>query len=93
MSVEMLQKLVDLTAAPPVTSDPDELLVAFGEMYLARQEVIVSLTQPMPDTPETRALLAELATRDAAWEVALAASRDLIGSSRRNTTKLRTYAR
>jgi len=92
VSVEILKQLVDLTAAPPVTSDPDELLVAFGEMYLARQELLASLTG-LPDNDETRALVIELAARDAVWEIALVASRDQIGSSRRNTTKLRTYAR
>jgi len=93
MSLEVLQQLVELTVTPPATSDPDELLVAFGEMYLARQELIVQLTAPLPDSAEARALVAELAARDASWEVALVASRDAIGSARRNTTKLRTYAR
>lgn len=93
MSLDTLKQLVELTALPPVEADPDELLVAFGEMYLARQQLLVSLTEPLPDTEETRTLVAELAARDAAWEIALVSSRDAIGSARRNTTRLRTYAR
>lgn len=93
MSVDTLKQLVELTPAPPVTSDPDDLLVAFGEMYQARQALLCAMTHPLPDTEETRALIAELAARDAAWELVLTASRDAIGSARRNTTKLRTYAR
>jgi len=92
MSLATLKQLVDVTAAPPVTSDPDELLVAFGEMYLSRQELLDTLSA-VPDTEESRALVAELAARDAVWEAAMVASRDAIGSSRRNTTRLRVYAK
>ncbi|HEY4176528.1 MAG TPA: hypothetical protein VGM90_06845 [Kofleriaceae bacterium] len=93
MSVDRLQALIDLTPAPPATTDPDELIAAFEAMYVARQAVLTTIQEKFPDTTEVRLLVAELAARDAAWETALLVRKDALARARRNTTKLRGYAR
>ncbi|HEY4057130.1 MAG TPA: hypothetical protein VGM39_11005 [Kofleriaceae bacterium] len=93
MTVDILQTLIDMTPAPPATTDPDEFIAAFEAMYAARQAVLITIQERFPDTAEVRLLAAQLAARDAAWETALVERRDALGRARRNTTKLRGYAR
>jgi hypothetical protein len=93
MSIAILHELVALTPAPPENADPDTLLAAFHAMYAARQAVLLTITKPFGESDEARQLVVELASRDAAWERALVASRDAIGAARANTSRLRGYAR
>lgn len=93
MSIDVLHALIDLTPPPPATNDADEFIAAFETMYAARQAVLTSIQEKFPDTSEVRLLVAELAARDAAWETALIERRDALGRARRNTTKLRGYAK
>jgi hypothetical protein len=93
VSAHVLREVVALTALPPETSDVDELLAAFNAMYAARQTLAVSLTLPLDDTEETRALVCEIASRDAAWSRALSTALASVGAARRNASRLRSYAR
>jgi hypothetical protein len=89
---EILRELLALTPVPP-EGDADVVLRAFDAMFEARQQVLVRMQHRLPDTEENRALVRELAARDAAWETALRQARDAVGVARTNTTKLRGYAR
>lgn len=93
MSTALLREAVELTALPPATSDVDELLAAFNAMYAARHAVVAALVLPLEDTEETRALVCELASRDAAWSQALTSALATVGAARRNAGRLRSYAR
>ncbi len=93
MSAALLREIVDLTPLPPATSDVDELLAAFNAMYAARHVALASLPVPLEDTEETRALVCELASRDAAWSQTLSAALATVGSARKNAGRLRSYAR
>lgn len=88
----ILRELVALTRTPP-DGDADVVLAAFDEMFEARQQVLERIEGRLADTEENRALVRELATRDAAWEAALDAARTAVGVARTNTSKLRGYAR
>lgn len=93
MSAHVLREVVALTALPPETSDVDELLAAFNAMYAARRTLTSSLTVPLEDTEETRALVCEIASRDAAWGRALSSALATVGAARQNAGRLRSYAR
>ena len=93
MSSDLLRRLVDVTSLPPSGVDVDTLLVAFTQMFEARQALLETVGPASADTPHARALLVELAARDAAWASALAAALDTVGAARQNANRLRTYAR
>lgn len=94
MTVGLLRRLVELTELPPQDGDVDALLAAFSAMYEARQELLAGISRrPSADCEEARALVNELAARDAAWASALAAALESVGTARRNASRLRTYAR
>lgn len=89
---DVLRVLVALTPMPP-EGDPEVVLAAFDEMFAARHDILQRVQGTLPDTEENRALVQELAKRDAAWVAALDAARTAVGIARTNTTKLRGYAR
>lgn len=93
MNAEILREVVELTALPPDTSDVDELLAAFNAMYAARHAVAATLVLPLENTEETRTLVCELASRDAAWGQALTSALAAVGAARRGASRLRCYAR
>jgi hypothetical protein len=93
MSTDVLRELVALTPMPPEALDADEIIAAFEAMFSARQDVLVTLSGKLADTDENRRLVGELATRDAAWELALRTARDAVGVARQGTSRLRSYAR
>lgn len=93
MTIDRLRRLLELTTLPPEGDDVDALLAAFTAMYEARRRVLEEATGPRDDSPEARALLAELAARDAAWASALAIALERVGAARQNASKLRSYTR
>ncbi|NVB79228.1 MAG: hypothetical protein HOV81_12575 [Kofleriaceae bacterium] len=93
MSAALLREVVELTPLPPATTDVDELLAAFNTMYDTRRIAIAGLPVPLEDTEETRTLVCELASRDAAWSKALSDALATVGAARRNAGRLRSYAR
>lgn len=93
MNTEILREVVELTALPPDTSNVDELLAAFNAMYAARHAVAEALVLPLESTEETRTLVCELASRDAAWSQALTSALSTVGAARQNASRLRSYAR
>lgn len=93
MTADLLRELVELTPMPPEGADADELLCAFSEMYEARQRWIDAHPSTPVATDEGRAIVREIVARDEAWQRALGASRDTIGQSRHNATRLRAYSR
>lgn len=90
---ELLRELVALTVEPPVDVEIEDLLAAFEAMYAARQAALSRVSGKFADTPENRALLEELAARDAQWEQAILLGREAVGEVRVRATKLRGYAR
>jgi hypothetical protein len=93
VNAEILREVVELTALPPDTSDVDELLAAFNAMYAARNAVASTLVLPLENTEETRTLVCELASRDAAWSHVLTSALATVGAARQNASRLRRYAR
>ncbi|MGE0399520.1 MAG: hypothetical protein AB7T06_22590 [Kofleriaceae bacterium] len=92
MTSELLRELLAVTPMPP-TGDADAIIAAFEAMFEARQQILVRITDKLPDTDENRAVLRELWVRDEAWEHALGAARDAVGVARSGTKQLRGYAR
>ena len=100
MTAELLAELVELTPHPPQTTDADELLRAFAEMFDARQRWFDAHPYTGAPTPEessrsarVREIAREIAARDEAWQRALEVARDAIGQSRHNAGRLRAYHR
>lgn len=93
MTSATLHRLVELTTLPPEGDDVEALLTAFTAMYEARRRVLEEAAGPRDDSPEARALVAELAARDAAWASALAVALERVGAARQNASKLRSYTR
>jgi hypothetical protein len=89
---DILRELLALTPLPP-EGDAETVLVAFDAMFDARQQVLVRITGKLGDTEENRAMLCELAARDAAWERVLTSTRAAVGAARSGTKALRSYAR
>lgn len=83
-----LAALLAATPMPPADGDID---AACRAMIEARQQIIDSLTD-FKVAPEERALVDELALRDAAWQVALARAQHMIGDQRIASRKLRAYS-
>lgn len=93
MTAATLRRLVEMTVLPPEDGDVDALLDAFTTMFEARRRIIEESSDPVEDTPDARALVNELAVRDAAWASALARALEAVGAIRRNASRLRSYAR
>ncbi len=89
----VLRDLLALTPLPPEGVDADAILAAFDSMFDARQEVLARITERLANTEENQVLVRELAVRDAAWERALASTRDAVGAARSGAGRLRSYAR
>lgn len=93
MTVELLRELAELTPLPPQTTDADELLRAFAEMFEARQVWIDAHPSTGAASDEARGLAREIAARDEAWQQALRVASESIGQSRHNASRLRAYNR
>jgi hypothetical protein len=89
---DILRELLALTPPPPA-GDPETVLAAFEAMFDARQDLLLGVEGRLPDTDENRAIVRELAQRDAMWETALEGARTAVGVARTRTSKLRGYAR
>ncbi len=92
--------LVDaLLAATPVVPEgvPDEVLLDAARIMVATREAILAtaelapLVPPGEDVPAPSEKIAELTSRQAAWNDALAEARTRTGSHRVATGKLRAY--
>jgi hypothetical protein len=93
MTFDLLRELIAATPMPPEGADADALLAAFDTMFEARQHLLLQITARLVDSDENRALVRELAVRDAAWEQALTAARAAVGAARSGNKALRSYAR
>lgn len=89
----VLRDLLAVTPVPPEGADADTVIAAFDAMFEQRQQLLADITERLANTEENRALVRELADRDAGWERALMAARDAVGAARSGTTRLRSYAR
>jgi hypothetical protein len=89
---ELLERLLAATPHPPASGDVDELLAAMATLLPARQQILDELgDQPRVGTDAERALAREIASRDAAWQAALADARDGLGVARMGARQLRQY--
>jgi hypothetical protein len=93
MRSEVLRELIAVTPMPPEGADAETVLSAFDAMFEARQQILLRVTSKLGDTEENRALVHEIAVRDIAWEKVLGAARDVVGATRSNAGRLRSYAR
>ena len=89
----ILRELIEVTPMPPEAADADTVIATFEAMFGARQELLGRIGDRLADTDENRALVRELAVRDAAWEQVLTLARDAVGVARSGTKRLRGYAR
>jgi len=87
---EILVRLLELTPEPP--GEVDQLLAGFDAMLAGRAEVLAAIAPPLVLAAADRPLYAELERRDAAWQAALAAARQSIGTQRCGAAQLRAYA-
>ena len=85
--------LLDLLAATPEppAADVDDLLEAFARMIDARQALIDLPCTPLAVGPGDRALIDELARRDAGRQRALDQAHRKLGAQRVAATKARAY--
>jgi len=75
----ILDTLLELTPAPTVQADPDEVLAALDRVLAARQQPLEALEAALQGgralDPECSALLEELRARDARWMAAVVHAR------------------
>ncbi len=93
MTIEILRRLLAAFPLPPDPEDADAMLAALAVGVVERQRILDALGGPLrATTEEERTLVLEIEARDAAWRRALAAARDLVGTTRANLAKVRGYA-
>lgn len=88
----LLSRLLEITPLPPDTVVIDELLAAAAIMLGARKALLASATEVLLAKVDPEQV-AELARREDAWRIAVAAAQHVCGQARIGTAKLRAYAR
>jgi hypothetical protein len=88
---QWLERLRDLTVAPPVTDSTTELLAAWTPIASARKALFDAADRPGSLPRELAPLAAELKAREDAWLAALATARDRVVASRVGIAKARRY--
>jgi hypothetical protein len=86
-----LERLRDLTVAPPATDVVAELLAAWAPIAAARAKIFAEPDHPTMLDPEHAPLVAELRAREDAWSWAFAMLRDRVVASRLAIAKARRY--
>jgi hypothetical protein len=90
-AAEWLQRLRDVTVAPPVTDIAAELLAAWAPIASARKALFDAPDLPASLPRELAPLVAELKAREDMWVAGLAAARDRVVASRVGIAKARRY--
>jgi hypothetical protein len=88
---QWLERLRDLTVAPPDTDIAADLLAAWTPIASARKVLFDAADRPASLPRELAPLAAELKAREDAWLAALAAARDRVVASRVGIAKARRY--
>jgi hypothetical protein len=88
---EWLQRLRDVTVAPPVTDIAAEMLTAWTPIASARKALFDAADRPASLPRELAPLVAELKAREDAWLAAMATVRDHVVASRVGMAKARRY--
>jgi|HubBroStandDraft_6_1064221.scaffolds.fasta_scaffold42850_1 hypothetical protein len=86
-----LERLRDVTVAPPATEVVAELLAAYSPIAAARKALFDDPSRPTTLTSTHAALVAELKAREDAWTTALGAARDRVVAARLAIGKARRY--
>ena len=90
-AVEWLERLRDVTAAPPLTDIAAELLAAWAPIASARKALFDAADRPASLPRELAPLVAELKAREDAWLGAMATARDHVVASCVGMAKARRY--
>ncbi len=86
-----LERLRDVTVAPPATDVVAELLAAYAPIAAARKALFDDPTRPTALTSAHAVLVAELKAREDAWTAAFGAARDRVVTARLAIGKARRY--
>ncbi|HEY1551359.1 MAG TPA: hypothetical protein VGG28_26200 [Kofleriaceae bacterium] len=90
-AAEWLERLRDLTVAPPAADTATELLAAWTPIASARKALFDAADRPASLPRELEPLVTELKAREDAWLAALATARDRVVVSRVGMAKARRY--
>jgi hypothetical protein len=86
-----LERLRDVTTAPPATEVVAELLAAWAPLAAARKAIFDDPTRPTALTAEHAELVAELRAREGAWSAAFAMARERVIAGRLGFGKAKRY--
>ncbi|HEX4450659.1 MAG TPA: hypothetical protein VH143_07305 [Kofleriaceae bacterium] len=92
-AADWIERLRDLTVAPPVTDIAAEILAAWTPIASARRALFDAPDRPASLPRELAPLVAELKAREDAWASALAAARERVVAARVGMAKARRYQR
>jgi hypothetical protein len=90
--MSLLARLLEATPPPPDDADLEHLLEAAGAIAAARESLLAGVTARPVISAEEVGQLAELESRQRAWEAVLQAARLHLVGARRGAGQVRAYA-